>query len=180
MRRISIIICKCGKEVETYRPQRTKYCSKVCKYKYYVKSSGFKRVDKTPNPSWFTKDFDPWNKNTKGVMQPNSGSFKSGEHRSPETEFKPGDNIGELNPKWSGSDPGYSAVHSRMKKKINRPDRCQWCGKIGKTDFANLSHKYKEDINDWAYLCHKCHFQYDSKAGWGDATKFIAERKAVS
>ena len=32
----------------------------------------------------------PWNKGTKGLTKPNSGSFKRGEHRSKETEFKKG------------------------------------------------------------------------------------------
>lgn len=38
----------------------------------------------------FIKGLTSWNKDTRGVMKPNSGSFKKGEHRSPKTEFKKG------------------------------------------------------------------------------------------
>jgi len=38
----------------------------------------------------FKKGQKPRNKGTKGVMKPNSGSFKKGEHPSPRTEFKKG------------------------------------------------------------------------------------------
>ena len=34
-----------------------------------------------------------WNKGTRGVMKVNSGSFKPGEHRSPDTEIKPGQRL---------------------------------------------------------------------------------------
>ncbi len=38
----------------------------------------------------FTKGSSPWNKNKKGI------------HLSPETEFKPGQHVGESHPSWKG------------------------------------------------------------------------------
>ncbi len=38
----------------------------------------------------FKKGSIPWNKETKGLVKPNSGSFKKGQHNSPNTEFKKG------------------------------------------------------------------------------------------
>lgn len=40
-----------------------------------------------PNIKGFLKGHIPWNKGTYGLMKPNSGSFKKGQHPSPETEF---------------------------------------------------------------------------------------------
>jgi hypothetical protein len=55
----------------------------------------------------------PWNKGTKGVMQPNKTSFKKGVSVSPNTQFKKG----EESPNWKGgvsSHPKYrSFIHIR-------------------------------------------------------------------
>jgi 5-methylcytosine-specific restriction endonuclease McrA len=43
----------------------------------------------------FIKGHVSWSVGTKGVVEPNSGSFKKGERRSPKTEFKKGQIISE-------------------------------------------------------------------------------------
>lgn len=51
--------------------------------------NGLKYVKHKENPTSFKKGMTPWNKGLKGVIKPNSGSFKKGERISPKTEFKP-------------------------------------------------------------------------------------------
>lgn len=41
----------------------------------------------------FKKGQIPWNKGTKGLIKPNSGSFKKGKRPSPETEIKKGQHL---------------------------------------------------------------------------------------
>lgn len=57
----------------------------------------------------FVKNGIPWNKGTKGVMKPNSGSIKKGEHLSLKTEFQKGEmseiQKGENNSYWKGGLP---------------------------------------------------------------------------
>lgn len=54
--------------------------------------------------SMFTKGSTPWNKGLKGTQKANSGSFRKGERRSPETEFKKG-TPKHLHPRWKGGKP---------------------------------------------------------------------------
>jgi hypothetical protein len=66
---------------------------------------------------------------------------------------------------------GYSLVslHTWVKRRLQRPDCCEHCGIIPKPiksrstglHLANKSHKYLRDVNDWLWLCVKCHSKYD-------------------
>lgn len=70
---------------------------------------------------------------------------------------------GSNNNMWKGDNVGYRALHLWVEKKLGRPNRCEHCGSIEakRFEWANKSHKYKRDINDWLRLCTKCHREYD-------------------
>jgi hypothetical protein len=70
-------------------------------------------------------------------------------------------NSGEKNGMWKGDDVKYCALHTRIKKKLPKPDTCQFCGQNKRLDLANISKEYKDDITDWLWLCRKCHQNYD-------------------
>jgi len=90
-------------------------------------------------------------------------------------------NKGYSNPLWKGQEGGYVSHHDWIKNQLGQPDLCFQCGEcvppdlrsdgkpmteLGKRDYfqwANISDKYRRDINDWLRLCHKCHKQFDSK-----------------
>lgn len=93
--------------------------------------------------------------------------FKKGSHPSPQTEFKKGQNTGEDNVKWVGNKVGYRAIHSWIERKLGKAYWCTWCFSMKNIHWANWSHEYKRDVNDWIQLCHKCHFKYDSGKNWG-------------
>lgn len=88
------------------------------------------------------------------------------------TSFKPGHatwNKGQT----PSEDVGYRARHNWVKKIKAKPSGCEWCA-LETTDLhcANLSHEYKLELDDWAYLCRWCHFRYDRDSGaWGVATE---------
>jgi len=52
------------------------------------------------NKGSFKKKHIPWNKETKGICKATSGSFKKGQHPSPKTEFKKGQNLREKHWNW--------------------------------------------------------------------------------
>lgn len=110
----------------------------------------------------FKKGFTPWNKGTKGLIKPNKGSFKKGEHPSPETEFKKGSMV-----RWKGANASYQAKHMWIYKNKGRPHYCEHCKDVGlphrNYHWANKSGKYKRDFGDWIRLCAKCHKKYDKK-----------------
>ena len=55
--------------------------------------------------------------------------------------------------------------HSRIRKILgkNKPLRCPLCNEIKKLELSNKDHEYREDLKDWWYLCHKCHWHYDTE-----------------
>lgn len=93
-----------------------------------------------------------WNKGTKGVMKPNLGSFKKGEF------------LNEKHPQWKGDQVGYQALHDWIKRNLGKPQACKHCNTtIAKRfEWANISGKYKRDINDFMRLCTSCHHRYDN------------------
>ena len=108
----------------------------------------------------FPKGHKPWNAGTKGLIKPNKGSFKKGEHRSRATEFKKGGM-----PRWKGLDASYQAKHIWIYKNLGQPHFCEDCGdktlRHRQYHWASISGKYLRDLDDWRRLCAKCHKKFD-------------------
>ena len=87
----------------------------------------------------FFKSHVPWNKGKKGIS-------------------------GEDHYAWKGDKASYSAIHYWVARNKIKPEGCEKCGKINcRLELANISGKYKRDINDYDWLCVKCHRNFD---GW--------------
>lgn len=73
---------------------------------------------------------------------------------------------GENNPRWKGDNARYRAIHNWMRKNKAKPEFCEHCGKFPPVEVANIkvknvSEKYSRDINDYIWLCKKCHNHFD-------------------
>lgn len=81
--------------------------------------------------------------------------------------------IGKENPNWKGDDVSYKCLHDWVRKHKPKPEKCERCGK--EQDYleaSNISGEYKRDINDYEYLCVKCHKEKDGVLQkWIDAGK---------
>lgn len=106
---------------------------------------------------------------------------KKGKHCSPETEFKPGKlhpnygkhlskdickkisfaNFGEKHHKWKGNNVAMSTLHQWIAKIKPKPSLCEDCKEVSPVDVANISGKYKRDINDFKWVCRRCHMKSD-------------------
>lgn len=62
---------------------------------------------------------------------------------------------------WVGDKIGYQGLHGYMRKYKEKSERCEHCNEIKKLDLANVSGEYKRDVNDFIWLCRKCHIAYD-------------------
>lgn len=66
---------------------------------------------------------------------------------------------------WKGDKVGYRGLHQWVQKHLGKPGTCEHCATTGlsgrRIHWANISHKYKRDLTDWARLCAKCHKSYD-------------------
>lgn len=71
--------------------------------------------------------------------------------------------MGAKNPAWKGDKVGYAGVHDYVRNRIRKPKWCVWCKKRPAVDLANKTGKYLRDLNDWEYLCRKCHMDSDGR-----------------
>lgn len=92
--------------------------------------------------------------------------IKKGKRIGKNTEFKKGQFENERHRNWKGNKASYSALHYWVKRKLGKPKKCILCNSIKRVQWANKSHKYKRDLDDWLELCQKCHIKYD-KNSWG-------------
>jgi hypothetical protein len=69
----------------------------------------------------------------------------------------------EKHPQWKGNDVGYGALHKWISKNKPKPELCEECNKKKLLELANISGEYKRDINDYRWLCRKCHMISDDR-----------------
>lgn len=79
----------------------------------------------------------PWNKGLKGFLE------------------------AEKHYSWKGNNGGYNTVHDWVKRRLQKPKLCQFCGKKRTLQMASKSHGFKRDLDDWIFLCISCHHKYD-------------------
>ena len=63
------------------------------------------------------------------------------------------------------ADMKYKNLHQWIKKQRGSPDSCEICKKSGlkghSIHWANKSHEYKRELDDWIRLCVPCHKEFD-------------------
>jgi len=70
---------------------------------------------------------------------------------------------GENNPTWKGDKAGLIAIHQWVRRRKPQPSLCEKCNLNKPYDLANISQQYKRDINDFEWLCRKCHMTDDNR-----------------
>jgi hypothetical protein len=71
--------------------------------------------------------------------------------------------VEEDSPNWKGDSVGKAALHRWVEKYKGKPRKCEHCGteKAKQYDWANVSQRYKRDLDDFIRLCRPCHAKYD-------------------
>jgi hypothetical protein len=85
---------------------------------------------------------------------------------------------GEGNPMWKGDLVGINALHDWVKWWKERTP-CEMCGKSS-YDLCNISGEYKRDLNDFRWLCRKCHMISDGRLDSLLKHSFRAKDKCAS
>ncbi len=136
-----------------YFKEKTKYCSRACSDKKTLFKGGHSKGVR------FKRGQRPWNKDTKGVMKANSGSFKKGG----------GGRKAEDCPTWKGEEVGYNGLHAWCNNNFERTGYCEHCliteqeyvEKGGrKLDLSNNG-IYNRIRENWEFLCRSCHIKKD-------------------
>ena len=68
---------------------------------------------------------------------------------------------GKLNGAWKGRKVKYRCLHTWIERNKPKPKYCKRCGEEKKLCLANISGKYKRNINDFEWLCYSCHNKQD-------------------
>jgi len=94
------------------------------------------------------------------------GLWMKGRKLSEETKKKIGEAVSnEKHPLWKAEKVSYSGLHYWVSRKLGKPDTCEHCGRSGlkgkQINWANRSHEYRRDLDDWLRLCVPCHRNYD-------------------
>lgn len=71
--------------------------------------------------------------------------------------------LSEKNSMWAGDKVGKPALHRWVNKRKPKPSFCEKCGVNKPIDLANISGTYLRDINDYEWLCRKCHMDSDGR-----------------
>ena len=96
-----------------------------------------------------------------------SGKSKvfSEEHKKNLSAAKYG-RYGDKNNGWKGTRVKYSGLHLWVQKELGRADHCdgEKCSGVSERyEWANISGEYKRDVNDFEWLCRKCHMKKDGR-----------------
>jgi len=108
----------------------------------------------------------PWNK---GLTKETDIRVKRYVESSTKTRrklFKEGKlkiNLNEKNGMWKGDKVKYHALHAWVKRHKPKSEFCERCKKRKPFDLANLSGKYKREVNDYKWLCRRCHMKIDKR-----------------
>ena len=72
--------------------------------------------------------------------------------------------MAEKNPMWKGDKlQSLSGKHNWIRRRLPKPDICLICKTNPPLDLSNISGKYLRDLNDWQWLCRKCHMLSDGR-----------------
>ena len=72
-------------------------------------------------------------------------------------------NLGEKNGMWKGDNVSYDALHQWIRNNKPKPQHCESCRTNEPYDLANISGEYKRDVNDFEWLCRRCHMIKDER-----------------
>jgi len=116
----------------------------------------------------FKKGNIPWSKGKSDVFSKETlkkiGDASIGRKKSQETKDKIGlANSGESNGNWAGKYVGMNGLHAWIQRRKPKPYFCEFCKKVPPRDLANISGKYMRDINDYEWLCRRCHMTKDGR-----------------
>lgn len=72
-------------------------------------------------------------------------------------------NHSEKNGNWLGDNVSKRGLHRWVTRQKGKPEKCEECGEEKQLDLANISQEYKRDLDDWEWLCRRCHMKKDGR-----------------
>lgn len=76
--------------------------------------------------------------------------------------FKRGEYVGKDNWNWKDDRINNVTLHRYVKRHKTRPELCQRCKERPPRDLANITGIYDRNLDNWEYMCKKCHVRFDN------------------
>jgi len=70
---------------------------------------------------------------------------------------------GADNPFWRGGDVKMTALHEWVGSRKPKPEFCEECGLRPPFDLATIEDRYTRNLDDWEWLCRRCHMLKDGR-----------------
>lgn len=70
--------------------------------------------------------------------------------------------LADKNPMWVGDKVSYSSLHTWVKARLSKPEKCQLCNTRPALDLSNKG-IYDRNLDNWEWLCRKCHMVKDGR-----------------
>ena len=69
----------------------------------------------------------------------------------------------EGNYRWKGDETKYKGIHKWLRENYKPPEKCQFCQKLSTNlELASKTGIHRRDIDNYYWLCHKCHMNFDN------------------
>lgn len=75
--------------------------------------------------------------------------------------FKSGENLAENNINWRGDRVKQTGLHAYIRRHLPEPELCENCELVSPKELSNKTGIYDRNLENWWYLCVKCHREYD-------------------
>lgn len=98
----------------------------------------------------------------KGSYHTEESLQKNREHNSGKSNGMYG-KTNELCPAWKGDAAGVNAIHRWVERRKVKPALCENCNQREPKELANISGEYRRDVDDYLYLCMRCHLIFDDR-----------------
>ena len=70
--------------------------------------------------------------------------------------------VGDAHFRWKADAVSYTGLHHWVRWHKGAPKKCEHCGATDRPlQWANVSHEYQRDLDDFIGLCVPCHRKYD-------------------
>jgi len=144
--------CQTEYTCKNYLLNKRKYCSRICEYK--------NRIGRIPSNkgATYTLPHRRTGWNITCIVCGRERYYQLNEHNKRKRLYCSSDCYHIHSQKKELS---YSGLHAWIKRQLGKANKCFICEDTKTVDWANKSHQYKKDINDWIALCRKHHIQYD-------------------
>lgn len=91
------------------------------------------------------------------------GPFYGGTHTQAAKEKIRLSRLGDKNPFWRGDNVSYTALHSWVTRNKAKSLLCGDCHKKRVLELSSISGEYTRDLDDWEWICRRCHMQKDGR-----------------